>query len=547
MVRNLPARQRAAVYARYSTDHQNDRSIEDQIVLSENHARGRGLEVVATYSDRARTSASLMGRDGILDLMADAKAGRFDVVIVEALDRLSRDQEDLAGIYKRLSHYRISLEAVHDGVADAVQVGLRGLMGSIFLADLKNKTRRGMAGVIRDGRNAGGRAFGYRTVLGRPGELEIVPEEAETVVRIFEAFVGGAVPRDIAGELNRDGLSPPRGVNWNASTINGSKERGNGILLNPIYDGRIVWNRVTMVRDPETGRRISRVNPEAEWQHAEAEHLRIVPRDLFAAAQERKNDRTLMREEGAYTRRPKRVLSGLLRCGTCGGGISVHDKDHDRIRVRCSSYNENRMCSEKRRFYLDRIERAVIEGLREQMANPILIEEYLMAYREARRSEIAEATKNRTRVERRLIDVQGQIDRLVDLYARGVVEASDLEARIGVLKEAKQIAEDELARAKADVPVIELHPGAIERYRRNIEVLAERLRTASDLASDRVEGKVIDAFRAMIDHIVVRHGDDGQYLVDVVGPLSALTGDRYPEVGGALVAGEGLEPPTRGL
>lgn len=147
---------RAAIYARYSTDHQNDRSIDDQIELCRTHAEKSELSVIAQYSDRARTSASLFGRDGILDLIEDAKTGRFDTVIVESLDRVSRDQADLAGVFKRLSHYGVQLVAVHDGVADAVQVGLRGLMGSIFLTDLKNKTRRGMAGVVRDGRSAGG-------------------------------------------------------------------------------------------------------------------------------------------------------------------------------------------------------------------------------------------------------------------------------------------------------------------------------------------------------------------------------------------------------
>lgn len=120
MPRDIPAGRRAAIYARYSIDHQNDRSIEDQIALCREHARRNGLTVTAEYSDRARTSATLIGREGILDLMADARAGRFEVVVIEALDRISRDQEDLAGVFKRLRHAIVAIEAVHDGVADAV-------------------------------------------------------------------------------------------------------------------------------------------------------------------------------------------------------------------------------------------------------------------------------------------------------------------------------------------------------------------------------------------------------------------------------------------
>ena len=70
-----------------------------------------------------------------------------------------------------------------------------------------------MQGVVRDGRHAGGRAFGYRSVPGKPGELEIVEDEAVTVRRIFRDYVNGKTPREIAHTLNKEGVRPPRGVN----------------------------------------------------------------------------------------------------------------------------------------------------------------------------------------------------------------------------------------------------------------------------------------------------------------------------------------------
>lgn len=286
-------------------------------------------------------------------------------------------------------------------------------MGSIFLADLKAKTRRGMAGVVREGWSAGGRAYGYRPVAGRTGELEIVPEEAAVIVRVFEDYVAGGIPRDIAATLNREGVSPPRGALWNASTINRNTERANGILQNPAYDGRMIWNRVTMVRDPDTGRRISRLNPESDWQVMPAEHLRIVPAPLFAAAQARKQARAYAAAEGKMTRRPKRVLSALMRCGCCGGSMSMHDTISGRPRIRCSTNRESGTCTSAKKFYLDRIETAVIFNLRAIFDNPDVVAEYLRTYREAKRAEIAEATPNRTRLERRLIYVQGRLTSLI--------------------------------------------------------------------------------------------------------------------------------------
>jgi len=75
----------------------------------------------------------------------------------------------------------IEIRAVHEGKADAIQVGVRGLVGALYLQDLAHKVRRGMTGVIRDGRHAGGRAYGYRPIAGKPGEMEIVPEEAAVI------------------------------------------------------------------------------------------------------------------------------------------------------------------------------------------------------------------------------------------------------------------------------------------------------------------------------------------------------------------------------
>jgi DNA invertase Pin-like site-specific DNA recombinase len=126
-------RKRAAIYARFSTDLQRDKSIDDQVALCTTHAAREGLNVTRTYSDRARTSSTMIGRDGLQDLLADAREDRFDVVVVEALDRLSRDQGDLAAIWKRLEFLGIPILAVNDGKADAIRVGVHGLLGQIWL------------------------------------------------------------------------------------------------------------------------------------------------------------------------------------------------------------------------------------------------------------------------------------------------------------------------------------------------------------------------------------------------------------------------------
>lgn len=533
------AARRAAIYARYSTDLQSDRSIDDQVALCRSHAGRSGLTVTEVYSDRARTSASILGRDGILRLMEDARAGRFEVVVVEALDRISRDQEDLAGIYKRLTFAGVDIVAVHEGKADAIQIGIRGLVGELFLSDLKHKVRRGMQGVVRDGRSAGGRAYGYRPVPGRPGELEVVEEEAEVVRRIFADYLARRTPREIAGALNAEGIPPPRGTRWNASTINGNAERGYGILLNPLYAGRIVWNRVTMVRDPDTGRRVSRVNPRSEWQEIEAPHLAIIDPETHAAVAARKEQRSKAHETRA-DQTPRRPFSGLLRCGVCGGGMAIHDRQGSAIRIRCSTARESGACTNGARFRLDRIEAAILSRLREQLRHPDLLREYLRAYREERRAEITAAQKSRATREREAARLTGELKRAVRLYVQGVTDGEGAESDIADLQRRVNAANAALAEASASVPVVDLHPHAAARYSEMLENIGVGL---SDPATPP-DREVIECLRNIIASIIVYPAGPNERAatVEVNCWLKALTGDAPERVGGLLVA-EGRSGP----
>jgi DNA invertase Pin-like site-specific DNA recombinase len=92
---------RVALYARYSSDNQRDASIEDQLRQCREYAVRQGWTVIDSYSDRAISGASLI-RPGIQELLSDVSSGRFDTVLSEALDRISRDQEDVAAVFKRL-------------------------------------------------------------------------------------------------------------------------------------------------------------------------------------------------------------------------------------------------------------------------------------------------------------------------------------------------------------------------------------------------------------------------------------------------------------
>ena len=540
---------RAVVYARYSTDLQNERSIEDQIALCQVYAARENLNVVDVYEDKACSGASIKGRNGLIRLLERARDGTFNFVVVEALDRLSRDMEDLAGIHKRLSFLGIEIRAVHEGVVNTVLVGLRGLVGQLYREDNAHKIRRGQAGRVGKGLNAGGLTYGYAPVPGHPGKRVIVEDEAETVRRIFREYIAGRTPRDIAHDLNRDHVPAPRGRGWNASTINGNRRRGTGLLQNELYAGRLAWNKVRMVKDPDTGKRISRPNPKSEWQVTDTPDLAIIPPKLFEAAQKQKEARGVTHPN--QQRRPRHMLSGLLRCGTCGAGMSTNGKDKSgRIRIRCSAATESGTCPDPKTFYLDTVEKAVLSGLTAEMRRPDVIAEYVRTYHEERKRLSAEADATRSRLERQLGELMGNIDRLVDAIAKGHGDPAVLGPRSTALYEEKKRIRAELDAAPPPTEVIALHPAVLARYEEQLTNLQEAL----DRGTRTGDSECAEAMRDLVETVTVFRDASklGGVEVEIVGRLTALLGEKaYPNgvrgVWGKMVAEEGLEPPTRGL
>ena len=208
---------RVAIYARYSSDNQRDASIEDQVAVCRRYAERQGWTVVDWYADRAISGASLL-RAGIQSLMEDAGKGGFDIVFAEALDRLSRDQEDVAGIFKRLSFAGVKIVTLSEGEISPLHVGLKGTMNALFLKDLADKTRRGLQGRIEAGKSAGGLCYGYDVVKRYDDDGELIrgdrrinDTEAAVVRRIFKAFASGQSPRQLAKALKRRSSPRPTG------------------------------------------------------------------------------------------------------------------------------------------------------------------------------------------------------------------------------------------------------------------------------------------------------------------------------------------------
>jgi site-specific DNA recombinase len=264
---------RAVIYARFSSDLQSAASIPDQIRLCRRLCEDNGWTVVEVFYDEAMSGATHLRRD-FQRMQQLALQGGFDILVAEGLDRISRDQEHIAGLYKRLLYLDVRIVTKSEGEVSELHIGLGGTMSALFLKQLAQKTHRGLEGRVKAGKSAGGISFGYKMDR-KPlldgsyttGDRLIDPVEAAIVRRIFQDYDCGKSARTIAADLNREGICSPRsqesgapGV-WSFSTISGNWKRGTGILNNELYIGTLIWNRQRFVKDPDTGKRQARPNP----------------------------------------------------------------------------------------------------------------------------------------------------------------------------------------------------------------------------------------------------------------------------------------------
>ncbi|NQU71177.1 MAG: recombinase family protein, partial [Rhodospirillales bacterium] len=550
---------RAVIYARYSSNNQPEASIEDQVRQCRKWIDHEGHTPCEVYSDHAISGASTL-RPGYQKMLEDARSGAFDILIAEALDRLSRDQEDIAGLYKQLSFAGVKLVTLSEGEVNELHVGLKGTMNALFLKDLAQKTRRGLEGRVRQGFSGGGNAYGFDVVRetdaqGEPvrGKRRINEHEAAVVRRIFEAFVQGHSPRVIARTLNTEGVPGPKGRPWRDTTIRGHHTRRTGILRNDLYVGRLVWNKQHYVKDPRTGKRLARPNPEDQWIVEAVPHLRIVDDDLWNRVRARLGG---IRESVPVTkarkrrfwehRRARHLFTGLMVCAECGGSMIAAGKDY----MACDHARNQGTCSHRRGIKRQLIEEVVLHTLKTNLMQPDLVAAFISAFHAEVNRLQREHNIGREHTAKEFDRVARQLDGLYEAIADGLRTAG-LKTKLEELEQRKTDLDTQLSTAPSPAPI--LHPNLAELYRRQVEGLHASLNT------DDCRTEAAEVLRGLVETIKVRNADDG-LEIELIGEIvnmidlaqtaahnktAALKGAAVPEPFRSsvkVVAGVGFEP-----
>jgi DNA invertase Pin-like site-specific DNA recombinase len=241
---------RLAGYTRVSTAAQAEEgfSLDEQARQIEGHASREGMELVTIYREEG-VSGRTRNRPALQRMLADAQAGRFDRLIVPAIDRLGRSTRDTLTTLDELETAHVTVVFLRENIDMATATGrfVRTMLAGLAEMEAENIGARVKDSIVaraREGRGHGGApGFGYQYV--GHGVCEIVPEEAVIVQRIYREHNDGRSIRDIAKEL-----ATTTGREWGPSHI--SKMLRRRLYLGGPHTPQIIdcdtWERAAAIR-----------------------------------------------------------------------------------------------------------------------------------------------------------------------------------------------------------------------------------------------------------------------------------------------------------
>jgi DNA invertase Pin-like site-specific DNA recombinase len=415
-----PPGSRAILLARYSDSHQNPLSADDQLaVLREDCAR-YGWIVAGEFKDEAKSGRYVGKRTGYIEAMAMAEAGLADVICVFDLDRLGRNSRELRNAKDRLADVNAVIYTHTKGVMNRLEFAIYAEMAQIESEKIAERTSRGRRAAAARGRIMGDIPYGYRAVPemdanGKPllnsrgqqiRDVEIDPVTSKVVLRVNLDFDAGMGPHQIAVALTNEGIPTPEGGKvWHPNTILGVARSMSGLLRNPMLIGKVIHGKVINEYDERTGRHKKRKADVAHMIEFDAPWLRIVPQEVWDRNQERLSGRqpSKLRDR----RRPTYLLTGLSKCGVCGGPfVQVATK------MGCAHYRL-KACTNSRRVKREDLERVVLEGLTQRLAQSHIMTWFIPEYVRERGSANTEQEDRHQLALQRLAEVEREIENMI--------------------------------------------------------------------------------------------------------------------------------------
>jgi site-specific DNA recombinase len=431
-VADAHAGRRAVIYSRYSFLGKRESSIERQIDVCTAYIKANNYELVESYEDRARTGTTKAGREDLERMQKDADRNKFDIVVVEDIDRLGRTLEVTVEIWNELKERGIELHDSELGRLSPGQIGAKAGASDEERRRLVKRNREGKRRKVRGGGWSGNACFGYRRVMidekSAKTVIEKHPDEAPIVKEIFELFDQGVSCDRIAQILNK---RPPdkRGNRfWTGHEIRGSNKYGNGFLRRLRYAGFSVHGRNSVKkvhrRDNVKKKGLTYeviANPRKTWAVGKLDKsLIIIERDLFERVQKRLNRESRGPHEPTWTVKHY-PLRGRLYCATCGGLMTpTLKRNSDTPRAMCNRARNpksikpgNKVCDNGRSTSIDQVDDIVRELVCSEVVHPAAFQAFVDEYNSHRKALADGDDRDQPKLER---DIRELVAERADLW-----------------------------------------------------------------------------------------------------------------------------------
>jgi site-specific DNA recombinase len=393
---------RCAIYARYSTDNQNEESIDSQIAACQNFIDGEGWILAGDhiYTDYA-VSGSSMNRKGLDNLVTAAKRKpkQFEKVIVFSKSRLSRNgvnEQLITAEFQRLGIDVVSAsEQFHHmkGSGRKAAEGAIRFFNELYLEQVSENTVRGQDYAASQGFKTTWAPYGYQKrwipdpngaidkKTGQPRQRliwEVNPEQSIVVKWLFEQYLQGNGYKRLADKLNQKGISGPRGGTWAPSAIR-------EMLRNHSYIGWFCLGKHRRATWPD-GKKTYMDKDKSEWRIYKNVHEPIITQDLFEEVQKRISHLAKNYHfSHARTEHSRYLLTGLIKCGVCGKKFIVQGtrkKAGDPIQYRhyVCGFRSNMgksACSNGCRIDMYALDNEVMKGVKRKLLDQNLIDDVL--------------------------------------------------------------------------------------------------------------------------------------------------------------------------
>ncbi|MBI2375132.1 MAG: recombinase family protein [Deltaproteobacteria bacterium] len=502
----LALQMRAAVYARRSTEEQQGASLDVQLEEARRYIAGKGwtLDEQLIFVEDGVSRAEFQKRPALIKMITAAEARRFDALVVRDESRLGGDtarttiiMSDLIDCGVRLFHYSTDEEIVIENAVDRFIVTARNFAAEVEREKIASRTREHHKSKARRGLNTGGKLYGYDNHEVKQGErrthVEYVLNENEAAVvrELFERFAAGEGYRPIARSLNDRRIPSPRAGgrgtgSWAPSVIR-------AMLANEMYRGVRIWGRFE--KGYRKGTKVRLRRPDSEWVRVEKPELRIVSDELWdAVVRRRQAARRLYGRGGPSNGKTPRMLSGLAKCGLCGGPMHVEKARFGKgsVRVYYCAWHRTRgssVCANSVRRPEAELNDAVVQWIKKSVLSEELIVATLDEVRRRLRSKQVQVGSEQKRLREDAAQLRIEIDRLTTALA--ATDAKPASVIRAIAERESRLAEVEatLAAAEATPQIVELE---LRRLEREARARLEDLRGL--LERNPVEGrKVLEA------------------------------------------------------